>query len=84
LCYNYSAFTISIGIFHDDANGIKGICGPLQIQTEKAKTKAKEADERQRQQNGEMPQEQTVAKRFKQGLERLPGVKVASTYSKAQ
>jgi hypothetical protein len=34
----------------------------LLIHTEKAKTKAKEADMQQRQQNGEKPQEQTVAK----------------------
>jgi hypothetical protein len=70
-----------IGIYRDEANGIKGACGPLLIHTEKGKTKAKEAEERQRQREGETPQEQTVAKRFKQGLESLPEVKVASTFS---
>jgi hypothetical protein len=45
----------STGLYKDSKNDIKGTYRPLIIHTGKSKTKAKEAEAREKQKNGETP-----------------------------
>jgi hypothetical protein len=71
----------TVGKFRDIKNGIEGACGPVFIHTDKSKTKAKEAVERESQRNGETPSDLKIGKRFKEGFEDSPEILVASTHS---
>jgi hypothetical protein len=56
--------------------------GPLCIHTDKSKTKAKEAEEREKQRWDEMPTNHTVSDHFTRGMEMSPEIlMVANTYS---
>jgi hypothetical protein len=59
----------TVGKFRDIKNGIEGACGPVFIHTDKSKTKAKEAVERESQRNGETLSDLKIGKRFKEGFE---------------
>ena len=69
------------GSFRDVKNSIEGAPGPLFIHTDKSKTKAKEADERDRQRNGETPREDRVAPRFSDAFKKSPEVKILTSHS---
>jgi hypothetical protein len=71
----------SIGTFCDIENGIEGAPGPLFIHTDKSKSKAKEAVERDRQRNGETPTDNTVAPRFAEAFKDSPEVKILTSHS---
>jgi hypothetical protein len=77
-----TTFVVYIGKFRNIKNGIKGACGPaVSIHTDKSKTKAKEAVERERQKNGETPSDLKIGKGYKEGFEDFPENLVASTHS---
>jgi hypothetical protein len=75
-----SVVSVCEGAFRDHANEIEGAPGPMYIHTEKAKTKAKEAVERQRQRSGGTPEANRVGKRFLDGMDDPEGV-VCTTHS---
>jgi hypothetical protein len=62
------------------SNNIEGAPGPLLIHTDKSKTKGKEAEEREKQRNGETPTQPELANRFKENIDH-PEVVVSSTHS---
>jgi hypothetical protein len=54
----------SAGKFQDIKHGIDGACRPFFIHTDKLETKAKEAEERDRQRQGEAPSELKIKKHY--------------------
>jgi hypothetical protein len=60
---------------------LQGACGPFFIHADKSKNKAKEAEERERQQNGEAPSAPKVSAQFTNRLEDSPDALVATTHS---
>jgi hypothetical protein len=74
-------YTHQTSKFRDEKNGIEGAPGLLCIHTDKLKTKAKEAKEREQQRQGEAPTNHLVSDCFKQGMEGCPEMLVVTTYS---